>query len=628
MQPVYRSTMLSILLLVVSHGIFSQDIQNVDSLETVLKKEKTDTATVNRYFKKLDSLPDENTAAKEILATWILANCSNKAQEPIKIQTLQVLARYFYLQGNYTKATELFNEALTIGDENEYHETKCKALLGLSMTFYQTEQFEKQNEYVNRSVVLAEKFQYKKGMANAKLFIASFLAENDHQVNKDTFNLVFKIIDECLQLWWELKDTAMILHTYTEAGQHYSDYAYFDAALSNMRMAAPLVIANKNINESAYYYFMYGKIMFQKALANGKNKADLNEAIRYFNMCIPIAKKANNKRMEAWCYDWLSASFKFLGNYEKAYQYLEKHSYLYGSMVSENNFKQLASVEHKYEILKKEKEILSLNATNKQNAVMNKILIGSAIGLILFSLLGYRNFKIKQKVSSQQHEIQQQKIAELEKDKQLYAADAMLKGQEEERSRIAKDLHDGLGGMLSGVKLSFINMKENMVMSAEGVIAFENSILQLDATIRELRKVAHNLMPEALVKFGLKNALLDYCNTMQLSSKVSVGYEQLGDERALGNTADLNIYRIVQELISNAIRHGNPSQIMVQLTKTKTKVLLTVEDDGDGFEKDNALGKEGMGLKSVQQRVDYLKGSVDMDTAPGQGASINIELYI
>jgi two-component system NarL family sensor kinase len=135
-------------------------------------------------------------------------------------------------------------------------------------------------------------------------------------------------------------------------------------------------------------------------------------------------------------------------------------------------------------------------------------------------------------------------------------------------------------------------------------------------------------MPEALVKFGLKNALLDYCNAMQLSSKVHVGYEQLGDERALGNTADLNIYRIVQELISNAIRHGNPSHIMVQLTKTKTKVLLTVEDDGDGFDKDNALSKEGMGLKSIQQRVTYLKGSMDMDTSIGNGSSINIELYI
>ncbi len=623
-----RHYIFSMLILGLSQGIFSQSIQNIDSLENVLKKEKTDFATLNVYFKKLDSLPSQNIGAKEILATWILANCSNKAQEPIKIQTLQILARNFYLEGNYTKATELFNETLTIGDENEYHETKCKALLGLSMTFYQTEQFDKQNEYVNKSVVLAEKFKYKTGIANAKLFIASYLAENDHQVNKDTFNLVFKIMNECLQLWRELKDTAMIIHTYTEAGQHYSDYNYFDSALSNMRIAAPLVNANKNINEAAYYYFMNGKIMFQKALANGKNKADLNEAIKYFNICIPTAKRANNKRTEAWCYDWLSASFKFLGNYEKAYQYLEKHSYLYGSLVSENNFRQLASIEHKYEILKKEKEILGLNSVNKQKAIVNKILIGSAAALLILSLLGYRNFKNKQKVSSQQQEIQQQKITELEKDKQLSAIDAMLKGQEEERSRIAKDLHDGLGGMLSGTKLSFTSMKENLVLTPENAILFDKSLSMLDNTIADLRKVAHNLMPEALVKFGLNEALRDFCNSIQTSSGLKVVYQQLGQNRKLPNTPEVFTYRIIQELVNNALKHANATQIIVQLNVNTHKLTITVEDDGIGFDTNKIANSKGAGMDNIKYRVQYFNGTLDIVTAPGNGTSVNIELMV
>ncbi|MBK8610120.1 MAG: hypothetical protein IPL84_09260 [Chitinophagaceae bacterium] len=204
----------------------------------------------------------------------------------------------------------------------------------------------------------------------------------------------------------------------------------------------------------------------------------------------------------------------------------------------------------------------------------------------------------------------------------------MLKGQEEERSRLAKDLHDGLGGMLSGVKLSFVNMKENLIMDAESVTSFEKSILQLDNTIAELRKVAHNLMPEALVKFGLKNALLDFCNSMQLSGKTKIIFEQLGTERLLSNTADLYIYRIAQELINNAIKHADADQILVQLTKTTEKVLLTVEDDGKGFNTELVKSAKGIGLKNIQQRVDYLKGKIDIASQTAEGTSVNIELYV
>ena len=171
-------------------------------------------------------------------------------------------------------------------------------------------------------------------------------------------------------------------------------------------------------------------------------------------------------------------------------------------------------------------------------------------------------------------------------------------------------------------------MKENLIMDAESVTSFEKSILQLDNTIAELRKVAHNLMPEALVKFGLKNAILDFCNSMQLSSKTKIIFEQLGTERLLSNTADLYIYRIVQELINNAIKHADADQILVQLTKTNDKVLLTVEDDGKGFNTELIRSAKGIGLKNIQQRVDYLKGKIDIASQAAEGTSVNIELYV
>jgi signal transduction histidine kinase len=604
--------------IIISLLFLSQTIKNIDSLTQVLNVEKTDTATIHQYVKKLQALQNDDIAAKEVIYNWLIKKCTTKSTEYLLIQTLQTQAKSYLETGEYTKATELYNKALSIGDEDKYYEVKCDVLLGLGNVFYHTEQFDKEKEYNKKSLLLAEKHNHKKGIGNAKLQFALDLIGDDTQTSKDTFNLVFKTMKECLSLWKDLKDTSRIIHTYNQMGQFYADYNHFDSALYAMKNAAAYFVSF-NYKPIDYYYFILGKIYHQKAIANNNNRKDFEEAINNFKKCLPIAKQMNNKKREAWCYDWLANTYERIGNHEQAYIYLEKHSYLYGSIVAEDNFKELSNVEHKYEVEKKEKEIISLNSINQQKSTLNKILFGSAAAILLLGFLGYRNFKTKQK-------LQQAQITQLEKDKQLLAVDAMLKGQEEERSRLAKDLHDGLGGMLSGVKLSFVNMKENMIMDAPSVQSFEASILQLDNTIAELRKVAHNLMPEALVKFGLKNAVLDFCNSMQLSSKTKIIFEQMGVDRQLSNTADLYIYRIIQELINNAIKHAQPSQILVQLTKAEKNILITVENDGNYFDTESIKNATGIGMKSVQQRVDYFTGKMDITSDEKNGTSINIEL--
>ena len=151
------------------------------------------------------------------------------------------------------------------------------------------------------------------------------------------------------------------------------------------------------------------------------------------------------------------------------------------------------------------------------------MLSGCVASAILISFLLYRTYRQKQK-------LQQQQIAELEKEKQLLAAEAVLKGQEEERTRLAKDLHDGLGGMLSGIKHSFNTMKGNLILTPENAQAFERSMNMLDSSIKELRMVAHNLMPESLVRFGLDTALKDFCESITGSGKLIVRYHSFGTE--------------------------------------------------------------------------------------------------
>jgi signal transduction histidine kinase len=208
------------------------------------------------------------------------------------------------------------------------------------------------------------------------------------------------------------------------------------------------------------------------------------------------------------------------------------------------------------------------------------------------------------------------------------SVNAMLKGQEEERNRIAKDLHDGLGGMLSGVKMSFTNMKENLIMSAENVGVFEQSISQLDSTISELRKIAHNLMPEALVKFGLNDAIKDFCTSIMSATHINIIYESMGEVRTLDNTANTYIYRIIQELINNAVKHAKPTQILVQLTTTTNKIMLTVEDNGQGLDSNKLAASKGIGITNIKHRVNYFKGNIDFDNNTPHGTVINIELNV
>jgi len=144
--------------------------------------------------------------------------------------------------------------------------------------------------------------------------------------------------------------------------------------------------------------------------------------------------------------------------------------------------------------------------------------------LILF--LSYRNYR-------QNKEIQLRRINELEREKKLTATEAVFKGEEQERTRMAKDLHDGLGGLLSGIKYSLNTMKGNLIMTPENNQTLERSMDMLDSSIKEMRRVAHNMMPEALVKFGLDTALKDFCNDINQSGALKVNYQSIGLENKI-----------------------------------------------------------------------------------------------
>jgi len=203
----------------------------------------------------------------------------------------------------------------------------------------------------------------------------------------------------------------------------------------------------------------------------------------------------------------------------------------------------------------------------------------------------------------------------------------LLKGQEEERSRMARDLHDGLGGMLSGVKLSLGAMKGNIILSEENGNLFSRVLDQLDHSINEMRRVAHNMMPEALVKLGLQQAIQDYCDGLAESITTKFKVQIHGLEKRMEESTEIVIYRIVQELLNNIVKHANATEVLVQLMRHDANLTITIEDNGNGFDVGSSENK-GSGLGNVRSRVDYLKGQMDIQSHPGKGTSIHIDFII
>ncbi len=349
-----------------------------------------------------------------------------------------------------------------------------------------------------------------------------------------------------------------------------------------------------------------------------------NEAENSLTQALAIREKTEDKHGIADVQNILANVYYAMGQPQKAYT-MEKASEDFSDSYNQSILAQQSSeLEKKYETEKKETQIQLQQLKLRQKNILNYLFAASTITLLVISLLTYINYKNKQK-------LQQLKIDELEKEKQLTATEAVLKGEEQERTRLAKDLHDGLGGMLSGVKYSLSNMKENLIMTPDNAQAFERSIDMLDSSISEMRRVAHNMMPEILVKYGLDVSLKEFCNEIDRSGVVHTSYQSISMDKAMiDQTTAVTIYRIVQELVNNAIKYAEGKNVLVQahLSVPEKLLTVTVEDDGKGFDITTLKQSSGIGWNNIQNRIEFLKGKVDVNSGPGKGTSVLIEINV
>jgi two-component system, NarL family, sensor kinase len=301
-------------------------------------------------------------------------------------------------------------------------------------------------------------------------------------------------------------------------------------------------------------------------------------------------------------------------------------------LVSDEVLRSTQELETKYSLHEKQNEIDHLNKqqqirelTLRQRRTINWALVILVLVVIVIGSLLNRTYRQKRKLFLSDARLQQQRIAELENEKKLLATQGILQGQVEERSRLARDLHDGLGSILSNAKHTFTHMKDNLIITPENADAFERGMNMLDMSINELRRVAHNMMPEALVKLGLDSALRDFFNSMDGNGSVKMTYQSYDmDESSILKSTAAAVYRIIQELVNNILKHAGATTALIQLIRKNDTLSITVEDNGKGFDPAILQHNEGMGYLNLRNRVTWLNGTIDIETALGSGTSVHI----
>ncbi|MCF3108130.1 sensor histidine kinase [Niabella sp. CC-SYL272] len=510
---------------------------------------------------------------------------------------------------DYFQAERIFREL--------HHKMMASTYTGIANCFMKLKNHSRAFEYSKKAVAIARDFGDDRALATNMMNLASAYMNTDNYVKADSLlNIVWPIV-------WKLQNSKSFYLYYYGLGNLESDYKKDTLkALNYYRKSYSYALENEDVWQQGQALDFI--IHYELSLKHKGVKADIDKLYK-------MASRNSLEENRASALNYYAIWYNEQGHYRKAYTYQKQFQMLSDSLYSNEIQEKTAMMEIRFRVANKDQEIHQLRANEKiqqlnirQKNALNYMLTGGALVLFGISILGYHNYKNRQK-------FQQAKIDELEAEKQLAATEAVLKGEEQERTRLAKDLHDGLGGMLSGVKYSLSSIKGNMVLTPDNARAFERSIDMLDSSIREMRRVAHNMMPEVLVKYGLNVALQEFCDEIDRSSAVHVSYQSVGiGDAAVEQTVSVTIYRIIQELINNAIKHAYAQNILVQLhiSGPEKRLTITVEDDGKGFDKNQLSTARGMGWSNIQNRVDFLKGKIDLHSEPGKGTSVLIEVDI
>jgi len=510
----------------------------------------------------------------------------------------------------------LINEAIPAAKKSRDYELISGLYKAVAIIFMNNNEREKASEYLSEAQKYIER-AIKKSPTLAESKMETYIINAENLVELQHFYDAQKVLDKAFSTLKNFPESNLNDSYFYSEGLYYARLNKNADALASYEKG--IKSAEKHQNQIALNRLKYAEYEVNFKLKNyDKAKANLE----YLLEKTPFIVDQKNY------YNKLSEVYNATKNYDKAYFYSNKSNRINDSL-NDTKFKsEIVELEAKYKKAESEKKITMLQSLNDKAALMvysnrlNSLLFAGLSFLLLVIVLFLWIFNKNQKKLSIQKEINlKQELSAFENRHKLSVSKALIQGEEMERKRIARELHDGLGSMLSSVKIHLNLAKKENAETVNGVDAM------LDNSIKELRNISQNLMPESLLELSLEHALRDLC-AANSNAVTKVEFQYLIKKSRLPKNSEIMIYRIIQELLNNALKYAKASQVLVSCSQNKDVFFITVEDNGVGFDVLDPKNKKGMGLKNIKNRVEFLNGKLEIESKPNQGTSAYIELNV
>lgn len=529
--------------------------------------------------------------------------------------SMSKIGNVYIEQSIYDSAMFYQQECLKLFEELDDKQAVGQTLNNLCHLHKRLGNYELMKKYAIESVSMYEGMDFPYGMATAYGNMAVYY----EKINKPDSSILWMV--KGLELFKEMGAMIEVATSENNLGLYYRSVGNTNEGLKHYLEAYRI---GKELNDLAG--------LAQYATNVARVYHDLKEystAKKYYEEARPLAEKNNLHQLRTQIYDGLSETYAITGDFKEAYFSLVKYRDLYDSIFNAEKTSQLAEAEAKYRTTRREKELLVERAKSDQLAKekaeadlllsnRNKWIYGiSGISLaVLFFVLYLMQRKTRK--------IQAQKDKEIieEREKGL---ETVIVATEDERKRIARELHDGIGQQLGGLKMAWQQLENKIATTHQDESAKLKELTKiLDEAAHELREISHQMMPKVLSEIGLVAALDDMLKKTFAFSPIKYEFETHGIDSRPKESIEISLYRICQELLNNSIKHSGASLVVVQLFKNKNHLILIVEDNGKGFDKNSK--QDGIGLLNISSRLSTVKGEVNYQPSPGSGTVATVRV--
>lgn len=606
MKTFFNSTLYFLLLLALP--AFSQT--PIDSLEKQLQQKELADSTRLKILYQVSreytfNAPEK--ALKSIDQTIALSQKLNK--QKTVADALSLKGKVYKNNGDFIKAISAHLQALKIKESIKDTLGQSISNNDIGIVYKSLKSYHEALKYYRKSNLLANQVNFGKGISNTLNNIGTSFFEL-HIIDSAIY-----YYNKALIKAQQINDPNCLSTSYNNLG---NIYGYNDKPEIALGYYLKCLEIDKSQQDA------YGMILSLLNIGESyKELKDYSKALTYFSEAEKMCLENNAKPLLKEAYHSIGDCYKKMNQYNKAYFYLDKYSSLKDSLIDDETTQQISEMQTRFETEKKDLQIKNQNAeiaANKADAsrqkIVNYLLLLAALFTLLISYLFYSRYKIKQKELLDTEILRQQELR----------SKAILEAEENERRRIAQDLHDGVGQLLSAAKLNLSNLQDKLPNNVpEFQNLYSNAVDLVDESVKEIRLVSHNMMPNALIKSGLVAAVRELVQKLN-NEKLSIELEINGLQHRMDPSTEAILFRVLQELVSNSIKHSNASKIHIQLIKHETELMLMIEDNGKGFDARKINEFSGIGLKNIQSRVAFLKGTVNFDSAIGKGTTVVVEL--